>query len=240
VPNKFVEQRRHLNRCQHRLNKIRWLAYHEAAHAVVAASFGKAVEQLTLDGFDYQGRCRWVPDGEVWPKLVVIAAGTAAERFAGRLRETEWAGGTDFQTVSDLAQGDPALIAAGMREAMRRVEQFWPTIEAIAVQLQELGDLQGDALTRALLPVRPAPPPSAARTRALDPGRSIFKPIRTVKDKNGIELGELWSCEASGVRWLEAYIFVGADGGKKSLGRFTDQAEATRAIIAAVGRRKAA
>jgi len=224
---RFFEQQRTANLRLHHRSKVRALAYHEAAHAVVAASFGKAVERLTLDPFNYQGGCHWVPDGELSPRLVTLAAGTAAERFSGRIRETEWAGGTDFETVSDLARGDRALIAKAEREAMRRVKRLWSTIEAIAAQLQELGTLQGDALARALLPVRP---PAAARARALDPGRSIFKSVRTVKDGNGIELGEIWACRVGEARWFEAFIFR-ADGSKKKLGRFADQAEASLAIV---------
>jgi hypothetical protein len=238
---RWYEQRRNINRCEHRRAKIRWLAYHEAAHAVVAASFGKTVEHLTLDTYNYQGQCRWVPDGEVWPAIVTIAAGTAAERFGGRIRETEWAGGPDLEMVSDLARGDHALMVGAEREAMRRVERFWPTIRAIAIQLQEFGALQGDALTRALIPVRPAPaPPPAVRTRALDPGRQISRPLRTVKNGRGLEVGEIWACcRAGGAKWFEAHLFQ-PDGSKRPLVRFADEDEAKRAILAAVGPRKAA
>jgi hypothetical protein len=238
----LFEQRLAVNRREHHRAKVRWLAYHEAAHAVVAASFGKTVECLTLDTYDYAGGCRWRPDHEIWPALVTVAAGTAAERFGGRIRETEWAGGTDFEVLSDLVRGDRVLMASAEREALRRVERFWPTIEAIAIQLQELGALQGGALTRALLPARPPPAPSpATRSRAITPGRSIsvFKPVRTITDKNGIALAELWDCRTGDGRWFEAYIFQ-TDGSKKKLGRFSDQNAATRAIIAAVGHGKVA
>jgi hypothetical protein len=234
--NRLFELQRNVNRREHHRAKVRWLAYHEGGHAAVAASFGKTVDCLTLDTFEYQGNCRWQPDHEIWPALVTIAAGTAAERFAGRIGATEWAGGNDFQMFSDLAGGDRSLMAEAEREAMRRVERLWSTIEAIAIQLQQLGDMRGDPLSRALLPARPSPP--AARARVLDPNRLILKPVRTIKNDRGLELGEVWACRAGDARWFEALTFR-SDGSKKKLGRFADQAAATRAIHAAVSRKAA-
>jgi hypothetical protein len=234
MPNRLFEQRRIVNRREHHRAKVLGLACHEAAHAVVAASFGKTVECLTLDTFNYQGNCRWRPD-QIWPALVTIAAGTAAERFTGRIRATEWAGGNDFEKFSDLARGDQALMADAEREARRRVERLWSRIEAIAIQLAELGTLQGDALTRALMPVRPSPS-APTRTRALD--ILISKPVRTIKNDRGLEIGEVWACRSGDDRWFEALTFR-SDGSKKKRGRFSSEGEAAKAITSAATRKAA-
>jgi hypothetical protein len=177
--------------------------------------------------------------------MLVTIAGIMAMRRGG-FGDQEHRASNDRREFTFFARNDHRLIASAEEGAAGLVEKHWADICRLSDYLVKRhgGSIDGPSI-EALLAGRPMPTAPALtrlgpalQTRALDPGRSIFKPIKTIKNARGLELGEIWDCRAGGDRWFEALIFQ-PDGSKKKLGRFSDQAEAAKAIVAATARKAA-
>jgi hypothetical protein len=169
--------------------------------------------------------------------MVTSIAGIAAMRKAG-LADEEWRASEDRKALEFFAQNDHRLIASAEDGAAGLVEKHSREICLLSDHLikHHGGSIDGPGI-EALLAGRPVPTaPPVTRARALDRGRSVFKPVRTIKNDRDLEIGEVWACRAGDARWFEALTFR-SDGSKKKLGRFADQADATKAIRAATARK---
>lgn len=130
--------------------KLRRVAHHEAAHAIVAAHLGLVVDEVGVDvAARLEAGAVVAMRGRPLARATVLAAGGEAER---RLTGQEPRG-----TGADDAELDamhPATAARGRADAGRLVAALWPYIEALAGVIAEYRHLAGaTALFMALLAV---------------------------------------------------------------------------------------
>lgn len=133
-----------------RAMKLRRVAHHEAAHAIVAAHLGLVVEEVGVDvAARLESGAMVGMRGRPLARAIVLAAGGAAER---RLTGQRPRG-----TGADDAELDamyPRTAARGRSEAHRLVAALWPYIEALAGVIVEYNHMAGPtAIFMALLAV---------------------------------------------------------------------------------------
>ncbi len=130
--------------------KLRRVAYHEAAHAIVAAHLGLVVEEVGVDvAARLEAGAVVAMRGRPLARATVLAAGGEAER--------QVTGQEPRGTAADEAELDsmsPRTAARGRAEARRLVRDLWPYIEALAGVIAEYSHLAGPtAIFMALLAV---------------------------------------------------------------------------------------
>jgi hypothetical protein len=133
-----------------RAMKLRRVAYHEAAHAIVAAHLGLVVDQVGVDvAARLEAGMVVAVRGRPLARATVLAAGGEAER---RLTGQE-PRGTEADEA-ELGRMHPSTAARGRAEARRLVAGLWPYIEALADVIVEYQHMAGaTAIFVALLAV---------------------------------------------------------------------------------------
>jgi hypothetical protein len=149
--------------------KLRRVAHHEAAHAIVAAHLGLVVDQVGVDvAARLEAGVVVAVRGRPLARATVLAAGGEAER---RLTGQEPRG-----TEADEAELDgmhPGTAVRGRAEARRLVGALWPYIEALASVIVEYHHMAGPpAIFMALLAVHGEE--EARRREALVPEGRAF------------------------------------------------------------------
>jgi hypothetical protein len=133
-----------------RTMKLRRVAYHEAAHAIVAAHFGLVVDQVGVEvAARLEAGVVVAVRGRPLVRATVLAAGGEAER--------QLTGQEPRGIEADDAELDrmhPPTAARGRAEARRLVVALWPYIEALAAVIVEYTHMSGPtAIFMALLAV---------------------------------------------------------------------------------------
>jgi hypothetical protein len=133
-----------------RAMKLRRVAYHEAAHAIVAAHLGLVVEQVGVDvAARLEAGVVVAVRGRPVVRATVLAAGGEAER---RITGQE-PRGTEADEA-ELGRMNPRAAARGRADAGRLVAALWPYIEALAGVIVEYNHLAGPtAIFMALLAI---------------------------------------------------------------------------------------
>jgi hypothetical protein len=129
-------------------------AYHEAGHAVVAYRFGHLAGSLTIvpdSATDILGSVEtegeWSDGSTDWEQIMVLFAGSAAQRFftssASRLGS-----GQDDEKAVRLLQFQPVGAMKKLRaKALAMIKKNWPQITAVATALVEAETLIYDEWT---------------------------------------------------------------------------------------------
>lgn len=130
--------------------KLRRVAYHEAAHAIVAAHLGLVVDQVGVDvAARLEAGVVVAMRGRPLARATVLAAGGEAER---RLTGHEPRGIEADEAELDMMS--PRTAARGREDARRLVAALWPYIEALAGVIVEYQHMTGPtAIFMALLAV---------------------------------------------------------------------------------------
>lgn len=119
--------------------KLRRLAYHEAAHAIVAAHLGLVVDEVGVEvGARLEAGAVVAMRGRPLARATVLAAGGEAER---RLTGQEPRGVEADEAELDAM--DSRTAARGRTEARRLVAALWPYIEALAGVITEYNHVAG-------------------------------------------------------------------------------------------------
>jgi hypothetical protein len=149
--------------------KLRRVAHHEAAHAIVAAHLGLVVDEVGVDvAARLESGAVVAMRGRSLARATVLAAGGAAERRLTGL-EPRGTGADD----AELDAMSPRTSARGRAEARRLVAALWPYIEALAAVIVEYRYMSGPtAIFMALLTVHGEE--EARRREALLPTRQAF------------------------------------------------------------------
>jgi hypothetical protein len=178
--------------------------------------------------------------------MVVTVGGNAAMRKAGFAGE-EHRASSDRKALEFFAQSDHRLIAHAQEGAAGLVEKHWREICLLSDYLfrRHGGSIDGPSI-EALLAGRPMPVAPdltrlgpALQTRALPASRLTAQLIATLRSA-GRDTGEIWRCTENGETWFEAFEVRPPGEGKRRIGkRFSSQADATKALTAATGRKAA-
>jgi len=125
----------------------KYVAIHEAAHAVMARVLGGYAEGISLIAEETLGvipgcRVAWPADGDDWTreKLIVAAAGPAATAIYRHcsLDAAIWTTGTsDWHYMKKLGSTD----ISWFREASRLCRRHWPAVLAVANAARPRGHL---------------------------------------------------------------------------------------------------
>ena len=133
-----------------RILKLKRVALHEAAHAVVAAHLGLMVDEVGVDvAARLESGAVIAVRGRPLARATVLAAGGEAERrLTGREPR-----GTEADDA-ELEAMNARTAARGRAEARRLVAALWPYIEALADVIVEYNHMAGPtAIFMALLAV---------------------------------------------------------------------------------------
>jgi hypothetical protein len=132
-----------------RAMKLRRVAYHEAAHAIMAAHFGLVVDQVGVEvAARLEAGVVVAVHGRPLVRATVLAAGEAERRLTGQEPR-----GTEADEA-ELDRMRPSTARRGRAEAHRLVAALWPYIEALAGVIVEYNYLAGPtAIFMALLAV---------------------------------------------------------------------------------------
>lgn len=152
-----------------RAMKLRRVAHHEAAHAIVAAHLGLVVDEVGVDvAARLESGAVVGMRGRPLARATVLAAGGAAERrLTGQRPRGTGADDAELETMH------PRTAARGRAEALRLVAALWPYIEALAGVIVEYNHMAGPtAIFMALLSVHGEE--EARRRQALLPMRLAF------------------------------------------------------------------
>ncbi|MGB6177204.1 MAG: hypothetical protein WBF43_12910 [Methylocella sp.] len=139
-------------------------AYHEAAHAFVAVWEGIPVEDVSVTD-DGRGKCSTgAPPGDVdkveWIKkrLRISYAGMEAQRYINphTMFECSW---SDRQAIDEIAFNVAAIVGEenaatfadrARQETAKIIDEFWPLIKRLALELNRRGRMSGDEVRSAL------------------------------------------------------------------------------------------
>jgi hypothetical protein len=153
--------------------KLRRVAYHEAAHAIVAAHLGLVVDEVGVDvGARLEAGAVVAMRGRPLARATVLAAGGEAERKLGLEPRGTEADDAELDAMS------ARTAARGRLEARRLVTALWPYIETLAGVIVEYHHMAGPtALFMTLLAMHGDE--EARRREALLPeGRAFDLPAR--------------------------------------------------------------
>jgi len=133
-----------------RAMKLKRVAHHEAAHAIVAAHLGLLVDEVGVDvAARLEAGVVVAMRGRPLARATVLAAGGEGER---RLTGQE-SRGIEADEI-ELDGMNPRTAARGRAEARRLVAALWPYIEALADVIAEYNHMGGStAIFMALLAV---------------------------------------------------------------------------------------
>jgi hypothetical protein len=119
--------------------KLERTAYHEAAHAIVAAHLGLVVDEVGVEvAARFEAGAVVSTRGRPLARATVLAAGAEAER---QLSGIEPRGNEADE--AELAEMSPRTVARGRADARRLVLALWPYIGALAEALVESNHMAG-------------------------------------------------------------------------------------------------
>lgn len=131
------------------MNSRREIAWHEAAHFVIAYRFDHGTGTVTIEpnaGLDgsSRGECEWADGSKDREMALVYLAGLAGQRLVRPSASEADGAGDDYDNARRLLRG--ASLADAEREASQLVQSHRKAIAALAEALLESGTLHVDEI----------------------------------------------------------------------------------------------